>query len=90
MQSRINAVIEFDLPVTESYLAMDEADQSYNTDKLPDKLDTHRIRIVHIGDYDACPCIGPHVLSTGDIGTFKITTTSFEDGVLKIRFRLIL
>jgi Ser-tRNA(Ala) deacylase AlaX len=41
-----------------------------------------------MGDYDACPCIGEHVSSTGEIGQFRITTTSFEDGVLRVRFKL--
>lgn len=44
--------------------------------------------IIHIGDYDACPCIGEHVSSTGEIGTFRITTTSFSAGQLRIRFKL--
>lgn len=88
IQTTVNDVIESDLPVTESFLSRAKADQRYNTEKLPDSLETDKIRIVHIGDYDACPCIGPHVTSTKDIGAFRITTTSFEDGVLKIRFKL--
>jgi Ser-tRNA(Ala) deacylase AlaX len=47
-----------------------------------------RIRIVRVGDYDACPCIGPHVGSTGEIGAFRVISTSFEDGVLRIRYKL--
>jgi len=43
---------------------------------------------VKVGDYDACPCIGPHVLSTSEIGRFRIGSVSFEEGVLRIRFRL--
>ena len=88
LQSRINSVIESGLPVTESYLPRGEADRMYNTDRLPEHLAAERIRIVHVGDYDACPCIGAHVASTQDIGAFRISTTSFENGVLKIRFRL--
>ena len=88
IQTRINNVIESDLRITESFLPREQADRLYNTEKVPDNIDTDRIRIVRVGDYDACPCIGPHVASTKDIGTFRITTTSFEDGVLKIRFKL--
>jgi len=46
------------------------------------------IRIVKIGDYDACPCIGPHVNSTKEIGEFRIGSTSFDNGVLRIRYKL--
>jgi Ser-tRNA(Ala) deacylase AlaX len=56
-------------------------------DKLPGDVDG-RVRIVHMGIYDACPCIGDHVTSTGEIGGFRITTTSFKDGILRIRFKL--
>ena len=41
-----------------------------------------------IGDYDACPCVGTHVESTAEILGFKITTASFDNEVLRIRFKL--
>ncbi len=56
-------------------------------EKLPEGVDGS-VRIVHMGTYDACPCIGDHVTSTGEIGDFRITTTSFKEGVLRIRFKL--
>ena len=87
IQFRINDVIKSDLPVAESMVSMDDAVSRYNTDKLPDDVNGN-VRIIHIGEYDACPCIGEHVTSTGEIGTFRITTTSFEDSVLRIRFKL--
>ena len=87
IQFRINDVIKSDLPVAESMVSMDDAVSRYNTDKLPDDVNGN-VRIIHIGEYDACPCIGEHVTSTGEIGTFRITTTSFEGSVLRIRFKL--
>ena len=87
IQTRVNNVIASDLPVTESYLSKDTAQRLYNTKKVPNTVDGD-LRIVHIGDYDACPCIGEHVSSTGKIGKFKITTTSYSDGKLRIRFKL--
>jgi len=87
IQSRVNRVITNDLPVTESLILRDDAEKLYNTDKLPDDVNGS-IRIIHIGDYDACPCIGEHVASTGEIGAFSITTTSYDDGILRIRFKL--
>ena len=87
IQSTVNSVIDSDLPVTESSVPRETAEKRYNTEKLPDTA-AGDIRIIHIGDYDACPCIGEHVSSTGEIGAFKITTTSFENGHLRIRFKL--
>ena len=87
IQARVNDVIQQNLPVSEKMISRAEAEREYNTEKLPaDSGD--RIRIINIGNYDACPCIGPHVKSTQEIGTFRITTTSFEDGVLRIRYKL--
>jgi len=87
IESRVNSVIDSDLPVTESFVSRNEAKSLYNTKKLPNDVGTS-IRVVHIGDYDLCPCIGEHVASTGKIGTFRITTISYADGDLRIRFKL--
>jgi Ser-tRNA(Ala) deacylase AlaX len=87
IQSRVNRVIKSNLPVSETFVLKDEAQGLYNMDKLPRGVDGS-IRVIHMGTYDACPCIGDHVTSTGEIGTFRITTTSFKDGVLRIRFKL--
>ena len=87
IQSRVNRVIESDLPVSETFVLKEKAQGLYDTRKLPNDVDG-RVRIVHMGTYDACPCIGDHVTSTGAIGVFRITTTSYKDGVLRIRFKL--
>ena len=87
IQDQVNRVIKEDLLVTETFVTRDEARRLYNTDKLPEDVEG-QVRIVHVGDYDACPCIGEHVSSTKDIGGFRITTTSFESNVLRIRFKL--
>jgi misacylated tRNA(Ala) deacylase len=87
IQSRVNSVIDSDLRVTESFVSKVTAERLYNTEKLPNTV-VGNLRIIHIGDYDACPCIGEHVASTGEIGTFRITTTSYADGQLRIRFKL--
>lgn len=87
IQSRVNSVIDSNMPITDAFVSKNEAERLYNTEKLPDAV-TGDVRIVHIGDYDACPCIGKHVSSTGEIGRFNITTTSYSDGQLRIRFKL--
>jgi Ser-tRNA(Ala) deacylase AlaX len=87
IQTRVNRVIQEDLPVIETYITRTEAGQRYHIEKLPADAGD-RIRIISMGHYDACPCIGPHIKTTSEIGTFRITTTSFEDGVLRIRYKL--
>jgi len=87
LEKRINEVIDADLPVTEDFMPRAEAEMAFNLGRLPEDAGDN-IRIVRIGDYDACPCIGPHVKSTGEIGRFRIISTSFEDGVLRIRYKL--
>jgi misacylated tRNA(Ala) deacylase len=87
IQSRVNRVIQSDLPVAEGFISKSDAISRFNTEKLPDDAGDS-IRIISIGDYDHCPCIGPHVKSSAEIGEFRITSTAFEDGVLRIRYKL--
>ena len=87
IEKRVNEVIQKDLPVTEEFLPRSEAEKQFDLSKLPESAG-EKIRIIHVGDYDACPCIGAHVKSTAEIGAFKIISTSFNDGVLRIRFKL--
>ena len=87
IEHRINEIILADLPVVEEWTPKEEARAVFNLARLPeDAGDT--IRIVKVGDYDACPCIGAHVSSTSKIGRFQITTTGYQNGVLRIRYRL--
>ena len=87
IEKRVNDVISQDLKVNEEYLSRSEAGTRYNLKKLPENAGD-KIRIVRIGDYDACPCSGPHVSSTKEIGIFSIVSSSYGNGVLRIRFRL--
>jgi len=87
LQNRVNKIIEADLPVSEEFISRREAERVFNLDRLPETV-SDTIRIVTIGDYDACPCIGPHVKSTKELGRFRVISTSFDQGVLRIRFKL--
>jgi misacylated tRNA(Ala) deacylase len=87
IEQRVNQVIGQDLAVNEEFVTRAEAGPLIDTNRLPENAD-QVIRIVRVGDYDACPCIGEHVVSTMEIGEFRITTTSHQDGVLRIRFKL--
>ena len=47
------------------------------------------LRIVRIGDYDDCACIGAHVGNTSEIGEFRIISHDFNDGVWRVRWKVI-
>jgi len=87
IESKVNDIIDQNLHVTESHVERAEALKTFSLDKLPDQAGDN-IRIIRIGDYDACPCIGKHVASTKEIGGFKIISSTLEDGVLRLRFKL--
>ena len=87
LEALVNAQIAADLPVRTSFLDPAEAAARFDLGRLPDDAG-EQIRIVAVGDYDACPCIGTHVERTGVLGRFFITTTDWQDGVLRIRFKL--
>ncbi len=87
IEKKVNDVIRQNLPVTENFLPREEALKSFSLEKLPDQAGDN-IRIIKIGDYDSCPCIGKHVSSTKEIGGFRIISSSFENGVLRLRFKL--
>jgi Ser-tRNA(Ala) deacylase AlaX len=87
VEQRVNEIIAADLPVTEHFTTRSESQARFDLDRLPQDTDD-AVRIVEIGDYDACPCIGPHVSSTKEIGLFRIISTSFEKGALRIRYKL--
>ena len=87
LEAKVNDVIRSDAPVREEFLDRPVAASRFDLHRLPeDAGDT--VRIIHVGTYDACPCSGPHVQSTSEIGTFRIISTSHENGILRVRFKL--
>jgi len=87
IEKKVNEIIKADFPISEEYITRAEAGQSFNLERLPEDTGD-RIRIVKVGDYDSVPCIGPHVKSTKEIGNFRIVSASFENNILRIRFKL--
>ncbi len=84
----VNHEISKNLPVTERFVSFEEAPSLVDTNKLPENVGLS-IRIISVGQYDHCACIGPHVSNTSEIGTFSITTHSWEAGVLRLRFKIL-
>ena len=86
VSAEVNRIINEDLEVSDSYLTREEAAQILDLSRLPEDAGDE-IRVVRVGNYDACACIGPHVSRTSEIGTFIIISTDYADGVLRIRFK---
>ena len=87
IEHRINDLIAADLPVTYEFVTRDNIPDGVVLDKLPEDA-SETLRIVRIGDYDICACIGKHVATTRDIGSFRITSTSYNDGSFRIVYRV--
>lgn len=85
LEKRINEIIKADLPVTFAILPAEQAKKLFAS-RAPEGEDD--VRIVKIGDYDAIPCIGAHVKSTKELGQFKIISSDYSEGVLRIRYKL--
>jgi alanyl-tRNA synthetase len=89
IEEKVNSVIKSNLPVKENFMSREEAAEIFNLDRLPDEAGSN-LRVISIGDYDKCLCSGPHVNSTKEIGgSFKIISTNYENGILRIRFKII-
>ena len=88
IESAVNEVIARNLDVAIEFLSRAQAAEIVDLSKLPeDASDT--LRIVRIGDYDTCACIGAHVANTSEIGTFKIISHSYENGIWRLRWKVV-
>lgn len=88
VEQQVNDVIDQHLPITIEFMPREEAAHIADLSKLPaDASET--LRIVRIGDYDACACIGAHVENTSEIGHFKLLNYDYAEGRLRLRFKLV-
>lgn len=102
IERMMNELIEADLPVTFQYVTRaelegivmeaepDSPDAQLSLERLPDDA-SETIRLVRIGDYDVCPCIGRHVRSTAQIGRFEMLGTNWDEQQrsFRIRFKIV-
>lgn len=87
LEAKVNEVIASNLEVTIDFVSHKEAASIVDMSKLPDDV-SETLRIVRVGDYDACACIGAHVLNTYEIGQFKILSHSYADGIWRVRWKV--
>lgn len=89
IEEQVNQVIAASMPVTVKFATHEEASQLVDMSKLPSDV-SETIRLVFIGDYDVCACVGSHVDNTNEIqGRFTITTHDFTEGCWRVRFKLV-
>lgn len=87
IQRKVNEVIQMQLPVFAELMPREEAAGLVDLTRLSEEAgDT--LRIVRVGDYDACACIGQHVNNTSEIGVFEIISHDFNAGRWRVRFKL--
>ena len=86
----MNRLIDEDMEVSYDFVNRDNIPEGISLDRLPDDA-SEMLRIVRIGNYDICPCIGKHVRSTGQIGRFEMLGTNWDEQAhsFRIRFKVI-
>lgn len=87
IENTVNDVIKQNLAVTTEFITQAEAADRFDLKRLPEGA-SDTVRIVKVGNYDECLCIGLHVDNTSEIGKFKIVSYNQQDNILRIRFKL--
>lgn len=102
IEQQMNELIEQDMPVTFQFVTRaelegivmeaeeDSPESRIALDRLPENA-SDTIRLVRIGDYDVCPCIGKHVRSTAQIGRFEMLGTNWDNDrmAFRVRYKII-
>ncbi len=84
VEDRANQVVFLNVPVTV---------KEYKRGELPKELrgrfeiDADFIRVVCVGEFDANPCGGTHLSSSGEVGLIKMNQTDRAHGGLRVVFR---
>ena len=90
IEQMMNEMIQADMPVTFETVDIDNLPEGVDRSRLP-KDASQKIRLVRIGDFDVCPCIGKHVRSTAQIGRFELLGTNWDEAThtFRVRFKVV-
>lgn len=90
IEDKMNELIAEDLPVRYEVVDRGNIPESVSLDKLPQDA-SEKLRLVYIGDYDVCPCLGKHVRSTSQIGKFVMLGTNWDEQKhsFRIRYKIV-
>ncbi|MBQ2554085.1 MAG: hypothetical protein II562_03190 [Prevotella sp.] len=102
IEREMNSLIEQDMEVSHEVMTRSELEDlvySADAESAESRIDISRlpasagdtVRLVRIGDYDVCPCVGKHVRSTGQIGRFELLGTNWDEHAhtYRIRYKVI-
>lgn len=84
VEDRANEIVFSNVPVFA---------QEYEAGNFPDEIRTRlpisaeNIRVVYVGDFDACACGGTHVTGSGQVGLVKINQIDRAHGGVRVVFR---
>lgn len=90
IERRMNELIQEDMPITYELVDREHIPEGVQLNRLPDDA-SEMLRLVHIGDFDVCPCLGKHVRSTSQIGRFELLGTNWDEmkHTFRIRFKVV-
>lgn len=90
IEAEMNRLITEDLPVTYEMVDRNNIPNGVSVDKLPEDA-SEMLRLVRIGDFDVCLCIGKHVRSTAQVGRFEMLGTNWDEEkhAFRVRFKVI-
>jgi threonine and alanyine tRNA ligase second additional domain protein len=90
IEAEMNRLITEDLPVTYEMVDRNNIPNGVSVEKLPEDA-SEMLRLVRIGDFDVCLCIGKHVRSTAQIGRFEMLGTNWDEEkhAFRVRFKVI-
>lgn len=88
LEKEVNRILRQDLPITYTESTRKEAERlGVDLSRIPQNS-SEKVRIVHVGNYDKCLCIGSHVRSTAECGHMQIYSHSYSQGRWRVRFKL--
>lgn len=87
IEQTVNDILGQHLAVTTEFITQEEAAGRFDLHRLPEGASA-TVRVVRVGDYDECLCIGAHVSNTSEIGVFRIISHDYKEGIFRMRLKL--
>lgn len=89
VERTVNDIVERNLPVTFTFITQAEAKSRFDLRRLPDDA-SDTVRVVSVGDFDECLCIGQHVKTTAEIGRISFASHDYdpERKVFRLRYKV--
>lgn len=88
IEDEVNRIIALDIPVVTEVISLEEASKKFDCSKLPKDV-SQKVRIVKIGEYDSCLCVGDHVKNTSEIKEVNFVSHSYNNNIWRLRFKVI-